>query len=315
MLERNQFFLFLIFYSSFSYGKTFFVSNQIHIGSRIEKNASKRAPSFPYITGDTFREYADFIFDETKVPLDTNKIHPGDIVFVNTYYLDDFLQRVYPHIIVSFIILTHNSDIGITKRYKKFLDDDKIIAWFGQNVFFTHKKLFPVPIGIPNRYWGSPDSHQYMPGNLNLLERIINRQLQKKKLLYVNLGMTNTDRIELLKTMKTKPFCYIQNKKKWDRYLEDLAQSKFVLSPEGNGLDCHRTWEAMLLNAIPVVKSSTLDALFEDLPVLIIEDWDEITEKFLCEKNEEFTKKEYTMSKLYIHYWFEKIEQIKKNKL
>jgi hypothetical protein len=33
----------------------------------------------------------------------------------------------------------------------------------------------------------------------------------------------------------------------------------FEICPRGNGLDCHRTCEALLLRTIPIVRSSTLD--------------------------------------------------------
>ena len=44
---------------------------------------------------------------------------------------------------------------------------------------------------------------------------------------------------------------------------------KFILSPPGAGFDCHRTWEALYLGAIPIVKTSSLDPLYKDLPVVI----------------------------------------------
>ena len=43
----------------------------------------------------------------------------------------------------------------------------------------------------------------------------------------------------------------------------------FVASPRGLGLDTHRTWEALFLGSIVIVRSSSIDELFEDLPVVI----------------------------------------------
>ena len=51
----------------------------------------------------------------------------------------------------------------------------------------------------------------------------------------------------------------------------------FVVSPHGNGLDCHRTWESLVLGNIVIVKRSSLDPMYEGLPVVIVEDWREIT--------------------------------------
>jgi hypothetical protein len=51
----------------------------------------------------------------------------------------------------------------------------------------------------------------------------------------------------------------------------------FVVSPHGNGLDCHRTWESLVLGNIVIVKRSPIDALYEGLPVIIVNQWSDIT--------------------------------------
>ena len=49
----------------------------------------------------------------------------------------------------------------------------------------------------------------------------------------------------------------------------ELRRTALVLSPPGNGADCHRTWEAMLLGAVPVVlRGSVAPSLVDRLPVL-----------------------------------------------
>jgi hypothetical protein len=55
------------------------------------------------------------------------------------------------------------------------------------------------------------------------------------------------------------------------------------VSPHGNGLDCHRTWESLALGNIVIVKRSPLDPLYEGLPVVIVDDWREITAERLDE--------------------------------
>ncbi|CAF3036451.1 unnamed protein product, partial [Rotaria sp. Silwood2] len=79
----------------------------------------------------------------------------------------------------------------------------------------------------------------------------------------------------------------------------------FWLSPRGNGIDCHRTWEALYLDAIPIVWNSSLNILYEHLPVVIIQNYTEITETFLREKLHEISmKKYYQMNQT---YQFEKL--------
>jgi hypothetical protein len=83
----------------------------------------------------------------------------------------------------------------------------------------------------------------------------------------------------------------------------DMKQSMFVLSPPGNGLDCHRTWEAMLLRVIPIVESNELDPLFSDLPVLIVKDLKAVDEELLHATLEQFAHKDFNMEKIFMQYW------------
>ena len=54
-----------------------------------------------------------------------------------------------------------------------------------------------------------------------------------------------------------------------------------MLCPQGTGLDCHRTWEVLIVGCIPIVLSSNLDELYKDLPIVVIESWDKLNKQFL----------------------------------
>jgi hypothetical protein len=60
------------------------------------------------------------------------------------------------------------------------------------------------------------------------------------------------------------------------KYRELLRQSQFVLSPPGNGADCHRTWEALYMGAVPIVLKKFWPFQEINLPVLIVEDWEDV---------------------------------------
>ena len=61
------------------------------------------------------------------------------------------------------------------------------------------------------------------------------------------------------------------------------------------------------MDSIPVVKNHISMDEFKDLPILFINDWEEVTEKFLEEQyfviNNKKIKNEYNMKKLDINYW------------
>ena len=59
-------------------------------------------------------------------------------------------------------------------------------------------------------------------------------------------------------------------------YRKALSESKFVLSPAGNGYDCHRTWEAMYLGAIPILRRANWPFTNKSLPVLLVDEWDDL---------------------------------------
>lgn len=91
-------------------------------------------------------------------------------------------------------------------------------------------------------------------------------------------------------------------------FLREISQSKFVICPRGNGVDTHRLWESLYLGSIPIVKyEKTYHDNFLDLPILFIEDWDQITEEFLNGKYEQIINSEWNMSKLNISYWEQEI--------
>jgi hypothetical protein len=54
-----------------------------------------------------------------------------------------------------------------------------------------------------------------------------------------------------------------------------MRKTLFVPSPAGNGLDCHRTWEALYLGCIPVALRSEYCG-DNSWPVMIVDSWDEL---------------------------------------
>ena len=120
------------------------------------------------------------------------------------------------------------------------------------------------------------------------------------------------ERKKLRKRFVKEPYCKRGKRMEFEDYSRQTAESYFVLSPEGLGPDCYRTWEALLCGAIPIIKTSPLDPLFEGLPILIIKSWHAITETYLKEQYRKITSQTYDIKRLYCDYWFNKIEVVKK---
>ena len=103
---------------------------------------------------------------------------------------------------------------------------------------------------------------------------------------------------------------------------EERAKYVFLLSPLGNGFDCHRTWEGILFGHIIIVQSSPLDRLYleHDLPVVIVDDWREINESMLYVWYERYKGLTYfenyqTRYKMTSNYWMGNMRNIRTHKL
>ncbi|KAI8616122.1 hypothetical protein BC830DRAFT_1119367 [Chytriomyces sp. MP71] len=105
-------------------------------------------------------------------------------------------------------------------------------------------------------------------------------------------------------SVRTVANCFFDKKlARYRFYKYALSQSHFVLSPAGQGLDAYRTYEALLLGAYPIVITSELDVLFKDLPVLILEAWEDLSLEILRKTYADFQAKTWDYSSLYVSYW------------
>ena len=88
-----------------------------------------------------------------------------------------------------------------------------------------------------------------------------------------------------------------------DYYL-NLSSYKFIVSPEGQGIDNYRTYEALISGCIPIVENHPLiKEVYGNCPILFTNDYTEITEEYLQQKYNEMLHKQYDFSKLLIQNW------------
>jgi hypothetical protein len=85
-----------------------------------------------------------------------------------------------------------------------------------------------------------------------------------------------------------------------------ISSSRFVLSPHGVGLDCYRTYEALYLGAYVVVKKSSLDEMYQNLPVLIVNEWSDVTEQLLNDTYHRFLRTDFDFDRLFTKYWYQR---------
>ncbi len=235
-------------------------------------------------------------------------VKPGDIIFVRD--VETFYKKLHPRIKHPYIMVTAGEYRDkVQEQCVDFLDDKNIIAWFSVHACKKmHPKFHMLPLGI------YPDKKYYHPRVKlsQLFSRL--RHTPKHKLLYSNFGDLlgkKPERAHVGDLFDNMSYCYKAKRLPFIEYMKEMSQFKFALSPRGYGPDSYRNWEAMLVGSIPIVHTSHLDSLYDDLPVLIIKDWREITEEFLEKKYTQMKAKKYNIEKLCMEYWWKKIQYVR----
>ncbi len=278
---------------------------------------------YPFISELTFRAYSDHVIDHTIETFDPDWVKPGDTIYVNVWFLEWFEEFVHDQIKHPYILIS--CDVGQWQPHpctKRLLYDPKLAAWFCKNIIFSnHPKLFQLPMGQNIFTFGDGisngvnfDGRSGVTWLAELLKLTWEKPFEKKHLLYMNhFPRAFGDRERIVKLFEQAPFCFTKNHSDREfqytpRYLyyKELAASQFVLSPYGLEIDCVRNWEALVLDCIPIVEHTFADALYEDLPVVLVHDWNEINEAFLNEKYEQL--KHLNTDKAYFDYWIRLIK-------
>ena len=252
-----------------------------------------------FITGNKFKDISDYILDESGFRK-TGIINDIPIFFIKTDFINLFFNSHKPNF--KYKIITHNSDFPISDNIAKYIDDDNLINWYGQNINHYHPKLISIPIGIANQRW--------VHGDENKLNEVIDLNIKKENLIYCNFNI-DTNLNERTKCVNSihRNNLNITSGKDFHNYLQELSGSYFCLSPNGNGVDCHKTWESLYLKTIPIVTESINVNYFKELPIHIIKDWDsfdsnEITTELYFELMSRYDK-----DKLNIEHYYKKIKR------
>jgi hypothetical protein len=246
--------------------------------------------------------------------IDYLKIKEGSVVYVSGSAIPQFAKNI--HLINSrFILVSGDCDESVPDMifetdsdFKNFIESDKIIHWFSQNAVKEHLKLSKIPIGID--YHTKDDAQEQENILLECKSSAPTKFKDRKIKCYSNFHFNKPrdskfsyDREDAIKKIDKDLIFY--EPVKLDRTQSWINQTEyaFVVSPHGNGLDCHRTWEALILGCIPIVKTSPIDSLFDELPVLIVRDWSDLTREKLLATVNAFSIKQFNYEKLYLSYW------------
>jgi len=227
-----------------------------------------------------------------------------------------------------FILLTGHSDYEVDDELvKKY--SDYFANWFGVNNVSSDIRTTGLPLGLCNYslITTSPEFlFDYTGENTKThrnfgMDEFVTEMWQSPKtnniMMLLNFSVySHSSRQQVLDTFIGHPLA-VNKSKFYERldYLLDLRQARFCISPRGNGIDCHRFWEALYAGCVPIVEQSPVFRDFNGLPFISVDKLDgtHITNAMLTEASRQVDAGlacgRLNYHKLYISYWLELIER------
>ncbi len=270
----------------------------------------------------------------------------GDIVHVKADRMGEFAEHVFPRLGGPIVLVTGDSDYGPVAAHRALLDHPKLLHWFAQNcdVPWRHERLTRIPIGFDNPRYDKMEKRigfllemalGKSPLDATLSRNDIGDQARLQRIaaefaasprgkplrvlctFHMNQKLVPNmedvpERQEAWQILRDNPLCHFPARRlPQDECWRAHREFAFEASPRGKGLDCFRTWEALFLGTIPIVRASTLDPLYrdEDLPVVIVDSFREVTEDNLARWKDELHDR-FTpglREKLSNGWWLERI--------
>lgn len=261
----------------------------------------------------------------TRIDADLISQHrPYSSIYICTDALRNFSDNFLPSIQTPFTLVSGDSDTPVSEvlladpAIRGILEHEHLQAWHAQNLSASHPKLFQLPIGLDYHtmwerpgFWGITAVSPMAQENSLINTLASSPEFNQRYLTaYCNwhFAMDRGDRRECHEKVD-KSACYFETShvprnSTWLRQ----AECMFVLSPEGAGMDCHRTWEAILLGCVPIVKRNPLAPLFAELPVMIVDDWTEVNRQSLLSYANAIQNQKFNFSSLFREFVNNRLE-------
>jgi len=247
-----------------------------------------------------------------------NHLEPNDVWFIKRDFLEEFFH-ILPKDCPNITVVTQHSDYEVDSRIMS-IKPVCVKRIFSPNNTHVSDDSVPIPLGLGPTF--VPDN--IAPSSTDI--KNTNTKNHRDKLLYVNFRPYTypQERVGLMESFKMQSSTWVSidscdddlekhryhsltkqeylTKRKSD-YLSGLVSHKFSLCPRGNGIDTHRLWESLYCRTVPVVRYERAHRNFLDLPILFVDDWNQVTEEYLHTQYEQMLHREWDYSKLKASWW------------
>ena len=280
-----------------------------------------------------FTEIADINitqYNNNSSQIDFNKLNSNGKIIIFSLHSQGLLNNILmflDKIQVPFIIISAMEDTQLPLEI-----DTDLMNSITSNIHFKH--WFSINKTIPNNnyftsipyvlnYW-TLSKMPYFGENIqdyneqnSIITNISNESLHFSKripIIYGNFHLNFTDdrhggwRRKLLNIIPDNIIYYEQSIIKRSESYKNMSKYSFVVSPFGHGFDCIRTFEALCLGCIVIMKKSFLDIIYEELPVLLVDEWTDVNKELLDKTLIEFSNKTFNYEKLKMKYWVDLVQ-------
>jgi hypothetical protein len=234
-----------------------------------------RYPSFPFISPDTFRALCDVVIENNHVTR-RSLMAARSVIFFDLAEIEGTESRFddSPSLGLLELELQKASEPPVViMSHGDFLPSTSLLTEIGNrsarlftiNVVDETEKIRAIPLGLENfsrnrngrlkDYMGALDSPS---------------EIRRTRDVFTAFEPENNPSVRgpLVEMLRSSRFGWSPRRMSPEQYRQAVSESMFVLSPPGRGMDCHRTWEAIYLGAVPVVLEGSLPpGLLHDLPI------------------------------------------------
>jgi hypothetical protein len=248
--------------------------------------------------------------------LDINALQDGDIIYTQGFerYKRELLNIIKDT--KKVILISHNCDQCIDDSYDI---PDNVIKWYSVNVDTDNPKVESIPLGLQNDIWYEGKIIPNVVQKLDRMRKKLQEPKNMKNLVYIDhrLYSNPTERIIPYNVLEGKPWVtavktYMDSKDTMDKvpyiaYLDNIYNHKFIVCAMGNGIDTHRPWEALYMGSIPLMRKHVNYSFYKDLPICLVDEWEQVDEYFLTNWLIENHGRKWNMDMLNFSYWRNKI--------
>jgi len=229
-----------------------------------------------FISGYTYNNLCKWTYcNRYGFNFEPENILENDLVFLNIDYFKEFMAKLNSGKIKNkFILVTQNSDRDFTKEMFYEIDRyvNKILAI---NCTYSHSKINKIPLGFNDQ-------------SIIDIDRKDLSFVEKSNLVYLNFRThTHMSRYECVQYFTQFNWVTFENSNlSYGDFYDKLKTFKYSVAPRGEGIDTHRLYESLLFGVIPIVKRCELDELYSNLPIVLIDNWQDVTYDFLNDNYE-----------------------------